>query len=292
MSSRVKLWILGAEGMLGRALLKVCVARGIDAVGSAKREADITLKENLAQKARALLPSHIVNCAAYTDVDGAEREYEKAHCVNAQGAQNAAQAAQDVGARFVHISTDYVFSGTSSTPYSEEMEALPVNAYGASKWEGERGVFLAHPDACIVRTSWLFDEGGKNFVSWLLNALKIKEEIRAVADQWGCPTYAPDLASGILDLLEHKGVFHFANPEGASRFEIAQFAFAHMQKCAIPLACQRVLSVGKEAFSAPAPRPSFSVLNTAKFTSATGKRPRLWQEALGEFLTKVHYAKL
>jgi dTDP-4-dehydrorhamnose reductase len=279
-----KLWIIGAEGMLGRAVLKICAARGISATGTGKREADITLKEVLTLKALEISPTHIVNCAAYTDVDGAQREYEKAWNINAQGAQNVAEVAQSIGARLIHISTDFVFDGMSAHSYSEEGDVQPVNAYGKSKWEGEQRILDAYPEACIIRTSWLFGSGGKNFFSSLLNWLKAKEEVSVANDQWGRPTYAPDLAYAIMDLLDQKGIFHFANYDAASRFEIAQFAFEEMRRQNIPMTCKCILPVSKESFAVEAPRPSHSILNTEKYTQVTGKQPRIWKEALKEFL--------
>ena len=282
---RLKIWIIGAEGMLGRALLKECKERGIPVEGTGRAQADVTLKEDLAALVHKIQPSHIVNCAGYTDVDKAESEYEKALNVNAQGGENIALAAASVCARFIHISTDYVFNGLSTLPYREEDKADPVNAYGKSKWEAEQRIVALCPHACIIRTSWLFGQGGKNFISSLLEGLKTKEQIYAVDDQWGQPTYAPDLAGAILDLLNQKGVFHFANPYGASRFEIAQFAYEEMKRYGENiLSCRSVSAVNKQAFPTIAPRPSYSVLNVEKYTAVTGKKPRLWKEALREFL--------
>lgn len=281
-----KIWVIGAQGLLGKALLKQCQARGIDVVGTSKQEADITCLEALQRCAQKIAPSHIVNCAAYTNVDGAETEYERAWSINAQGAEHVALAAREVDARLVHISTDTVFDGTQDRARGEDETTCPVNAYGRSKWEGEQRVQLA----CVVRTSWLFGSGGKNFLSSLLSALKTKEEMRIVADQWGKVTYAPDLAHAVLDLLDASGIYHFANAGVVSRYELAQGLFEELCGRGTPLVCKHVHPVGKEAFPLPAPRPTYSILSTDKYTHVTGKEPRHWKEALASFLDEVSHA--
>ncbi len=280
----ISLWIVGAEGLLGKALLKQCALLGISATGTGKTHADITRKECLSEKAREISPTHIVNCAAYTDVDKAETEYDNAFHVNVLGAQNIAEIARDIGARLVHISTDFVFDDSCERPFREDALPNPVNAYGKSKWEGEKCVYSVYPEACTIRTSWLFGRGGKNFFSSMIHWLQIKEHVAAVHDQLGCATYAPDLARAILDLLNERGIFHFAHSNAASRFEMAQFAYEFMQKQGIALACKQVAAVSKEAFPLAAPRPACSVLSTEKYTRITGKKPRDWQEALQEFI--------
>jgi len=281
---RKKIWIVGAEGVLGKALLKQCALFGISAVGTGKAEADITRRECLEEKAREISPTHVVNCAAYTNVDLAETEYDKAFQVNALGAQNIAETARDSGARLIHISTDFVFDDSCERPFREQAQTKPVNAYGKSKCEGEKRVHLCYPDACTIRTSWLFGRGGKNFFSSMIHWLQTKERVAAVHDQLGCATYAPDLSRAILDLLDEKGIFHFVHPNPASRFEMAQFAYVFMQKQGLALACKQVIALSKEAFPMPAARPICSVLCTEKYTRTTGKTPRDWQEALKEFI--------
>jgi dTDP-4-dehydrorhamnose reductase len=282
--NNIKLWVIGADGLLGQALLRLCADRGLCVYGTGKKEADITLKEILTVKALEISPTHIINCAAFTDVDAAQVEYEKAWNVNAKGAQNVAEMAYGINARLIHISTDFVFNGSQEKPYKEEENIQPVNAYGMSKGEGEKLVFSAHPNACVIRTSWLFGKGGKNFLSSLLDWLKTRDQISVIDDQWGCPTYAPDLAEAIIDLLDEEGIFHFANLNAASRFEIARFAFEEMRRQNISIACKNVLPVSKEVFPVIAPRPSHSILSTEKYTRVTSKRPRLWQDTLKEFI--------
>jgi dTDP-4-dehydrorhamnose reductase len=279
-----KLWILGAQGLLGRALVKECSARGIKAVGAGRQEADITSLEMLQKEANQVAPSHIINCAAYTDVDGAEKDYERAWSINAKGAEQATLVALSTKAHLIHISTDFVFDGTKNQALLEEEEASPVNAYGRSKWEGEQLVRKAYPGACILRTSWLFGSGGKNFFSSLLSAFKAKEQMRIIADQWGRVTYAPDLANAVLDLLDYKGTLHFANEGVVSRYEVACALLEKLRQSGAALQCKEIHPVSKEAFPLPAPRPSYSILSTEKYTHSLGRAPRAWREVLSAFL--------
>jgi dTDP-4-dehydrorhamnose reductase len=279
-----KLWILGAEGLLGRALVKECSERGIKAVGASRQQADITSLEMLQKEANQVAASHIINCAAYTDVDGAEKDYERAWSINAKGAEQVAIVARSMGAHLIHISTDFVFDGTKNQVLFEEEEASPVNAYGRSKWEGEQLVRKVCPDACILRTSWLFGSGGKNFFSSLLSALKTKEEMRIIEDQWGKVTYAPDLANALLHLLDYKGTLHFANEGVVSRYEVACALRQELLQSGAALQCKKIHPVSKEVFELPAPRPSYSILSTEKYTQFVGKAPRAWREVLSAFL--------
>jgi dTDP-4-dehydrorhamnose reductase len=281
----MKLWIVGAGGLLGQTLLECCRKLGIEAVGTLRSEADVVNKDQLKGKALEIVPTHIVNCAAYTDVDGAEKNKEAAFAINCDGAANLAQIAKDVGCRFVHISTDYVFDGTKKTPYSEEDLCAPINVYGESKWAGEKKVLELLPSACVIRTSWLFGPGGKSFVSSLLHHFEQKEELPVVCDQWGKPTLCSDLAEAILALLNAEGIVHFANEGGRSRFQIAQDMWEAAQRKGLRVKCRKMIPVRSSQFVTPALRPSYSMLATERYVALTGKQPRRWREAMEEFLT-------
>jgi dTDP-4-dehydrorhamnose reductase len=281
----MKLWVIGAEGLLGKAMLKQCALKDISVVGTNREQADIARRESLVAAAHKINPTHIVNCAAYTNVDKAEGEREKCFEVNADGPAYAAEIAREMGARFVHISTDFVFNDTCLSPFVEDAEPKPVNIYGQSKWEGEKRALLAYPEACVVRTSWLFGKGGKNYFSALIDKFRTQEEVSAIADQWGCVTYAPDLALAIVDLLNASGIFHFAQAQPTTRLEVAQAVWEEMQKRGLPMACQRILSACKDAAAFVAPRPTRSVLSAQKYIRITGKQPREWRDAIGDFVT-------
>jgi dTDP-4-dehydrorhamnose reductase len=245
--------------------------------------ADITDYDPLLQRARFIQPTHIINCAAYTHVDQAEKNPEIAFLVNATGAFFVAKVAKFINAHLMHISTDYVFSGDQQAPYCEEDTPCPLNMYGASKLEGENLVLDIHPSACILRTSWVFGAKGKNFISSLLPLLQNQEEIDVVQDQWGCLTYCYDLASIILhlSLIREKGMYHFVNQGVCSRFDIAKELFEKLQD---RIFCKKIVPTSASNYVNMAKRPRFNVLGTQKISKKLNKTPRHWKEALGEFL--------
>jgi len=282
-----RLLLVGAKGMLGKALHEKCRESALFVHAVGKEEMDITDPKSIERVRKEGPFTHIINVAAYTDVDGAERDFEKACRVNAEGAENLARAASTTKAHLLHISSDYVFDGTSQEACEEDKECHPVNAYGRSKREGEKRILAVYPQACILRTSWLFGEGGKNFLSSLLEGFKKKETLHVVADQWGRATYVRDLVDAILALIDATGFFHFANQGAVSRYEMAKWAFDYLREKGVSLTCQRVLPVSKEAFPLPAPRPSYSLLSTEKYTGYVGEAPRHWTQALRAFLESV-----
>jgi dTDP-4-dehydrorhamnose reductase len=281
----MKLWITGGEGVLGRALQSCCATKGISFVASSRQEADLTQSASLLEIAQRVKPTHIINCAAYTDVDGAEKESERAFAVNAEGPRHLARAALTVHARLVHLSTDYVFNGSSDRPYREEDLCDPINVYGESKRKGEQAVLEVYPQACVLRTSWLFGSEGKNFISSALRWIREKEKIEAVADQTGCPTYVHDLAEAILQVADAEGVVHFANGGPTSRYQLVQEIRDEMIKRGMAIRCSEITPVSSKQFPTPAKRPGYSALATERFAHLTGKQPRPWKEALVDYLT-------
>jgi len=284
----MKIWITGANGMLGSSLLKVCSKRGMDAVGTARSEADVCDLSQLKEKFLEIRPTLIINCAAYTDVDKAESEPERVFAVNAEGAANMARVAKEFSARLMHISTDYVFDGRGIEPYKEEGLCAPCNIYGASKWEGEKKVLEILPEACVLRTSWLFGAQGKNFISSLMRLFQEKEELQVVSDQCGRPTYCHDLAAAVFSLLNAQGIYHFANEEKRSRYEIALHLLEILKTMGIAVKCKRIVPVLSAQFPTPAPRPSYSVLDTDKYFHHTKIKPRPFGEAVREFLSDAY----
>lgn len=273
--------------MLGSALLDLCRKQGIEAIGTLRKEADVTDLFGLIEKSHIIQPTHIINCAAYTDVDGAEKNPELAFAVNAMGAGNIAQAARAVGARLIHISTDYVFNGKSSAPYQEEDICDPTNTYGHSKRAGELKVLETLPSASIVRTSWLFGSKGKNFISTVFQWLQDKEELQVVSDQCGKPTYCHDLAEAIFLLLDVQGIVHFANEGGHSRYQIALDVLQAAKNYGLPMKCKKITPVLAAQFPTPAVRPAYTVLDTNKYYHLTNLRPRPWSQVINEFLNAL-----
>lgn len=280
----MKLWITGGQGMLGKALQQYCIRKGIAHVASSRQEADLTQGASLLEIARRIEPTHIINCAAYTDVDGAESARDRAFAINAEGPRHLALAALESKARLVHISTDYVFNGRSEKPYREEDLCEPINVYGESKWAGEKSALNAFPQACVIRTSWLFGSEGKNFISSALRWLREKDEVQVVSDQSGCPTYVHDLAEAIFSVLDAEGVIHFANAGPTSRYQMAKDIRDEMVKLGISIRCKEIKPVASREFPTPAQRPAYSAMATDRFTRLTGKQPRPWKEALVDYL--------
>lgn len=278
-------WIVGSRGLLGGELCSRLECRRIPYVGTDRDDADITSWESLKETAEELRPTHIVNCAAYTKVDGAEKERESAYQINATGPLLLSRIAHEVGARLVHISTDYVFDGKGARPLVETDACGPINVYGMSKWEGEKNVLKSAPHACIIRTSWLFGRRGKNFLSQLIHWLKTEEQVCLVSDQINRPTYAEDLAEGIIDLLDAEGIYHFANGHPLSRVEIARSIQAFEKT-----RCHTIIPVLSTAFPAAAKRPLYTALDTTKVAAVLGREPRSWEEILTDYLKREIYA--
>jgi dTDP-4-dehydrorhamnose reductase len=279
----VKLLVTGAGGMLGQDVVRAGEADGDEVVALAHGDLDITDERAVAA---ALSDEHVdavVNCAAWTDVDGAESDPDGADAVNALGAGNVAQAAAHVGARLVHVSTDYVFDGDRSADepaYVESDAPGPRSVYGASKLAGEEAVTAAGGSHAIVRASWLFGVGGRNFVATMLGLGEERDEVTVVDDQIGCPTATAHLAPALLALArdaDAQGIFHVAGAGRCSWHELAVETFRQAG-----IAC-RVLPCATADMPRPAPRPAFSAL-----ASERDDAPLLppWQEGLTTYLAQ------
>jgi dTDP-4-dehydrorhamnose reductase len=281
----MKIWITGGDGFVGKAVQKRCQDEGIEFVATSHTSVDITAATELKTflKHQTGL-THLVNCAAYTDVDKAEKEPQKAYQVNTVGPELLGEAAKQNDLKMVHLSTDYVFSG-GTTPFVETDPCTPVNVYAQTKLDGERRLLEANPYACIVRTSWVFGPGGKNFVSSLFSKFKHEEKIYVSAEQKNRLTYVHDLAEVILALLCHTGIFHFANRGIVSRFEVATLMLKLVQAQGLSTPCQEVLAL--KEMPQGAKRPLYSALDTTKIEGALSKFPRPWQEAMKECLCEI-----
>ncbi|HUD71851.1 MAG TPA: dTDP-4-dehydrorhamnose reductase [Dongiaceae bacterium] len=274
--------VIGASGLLGRALTRRLEAEFPETVAATRAEADVTDRFRLEMEIERLNPTVVINCAAFTDVDGCTREPERARTVNAIGAENAARAAAASGCRLVQISTDYVFDGVGTRPYVEDDPVGPIQEYGRSKLDGERRVATAAPDHLIVRTAWLFGRDGGAFVTGIRRRALAGEPLRVVSDQTGSPTFVDDLADGIARLLrvEHRGVVHLVNRGVGSRLEMTEVILA-----ALGLAGKVAVTpvAARELFPA-ADRPAYTALSTGLYERLTGAMPRAWQQALADAL--------
>lgn len=283
-------WVAGAQGMLGREVMRVLAARGLDAIGT-DRELDLGDRDALAAFATREPFTIAINCAAYTAVDACEGKEELALRVNGAGPGHLAAVARARGAVAVHVSTDYVFDGHGHLPYVETDAVGPINAYGRTKLAGERA-FLAEDNgvgAYVVRTSWLFGAGGPNFAATMLRLFAERPEVRVVDDQSGRPTYAPDLAAALVDIAlarPEPGVYHFANAGQTTWYGFA--AAIRTEAIARGRKADAVLTkITSAEYPTPARRPTWSVLATDKITRALGRHPRPWREALANYFDEV-----
>jgi dTDP-4-dehydrorhamnose reductase len=278
--------VTGANGQLGKEIRDLARdLHDIEFFFQAREDMPLENFEMIRTVFHTVKPDVLINCAAYTAVDKAESEREIAFQVNGEavGVMAALCAAQ--GTRFIHISTDYVFNGQGTRPYLETDPTSPVNAYGASKLEGEKQAFRFDPAAAVVRTSWVYSAHGKNFVKTMLRLMGERNELKVVADQHGCPTYARDLANFVLQLAAVKawegGIWQFSNSGETTWFEFAK-AIGEMagSGCSIH-------PISTNEFPTPAKRPAYSVMNTAKAASLMGSAPRHWKEALRDCMARI-----
>jgi dTDP-4-dehydrorhamnose reductase len=262
----MKVLLTGASGQLGRCFSDRCPV-GWRILATDFDTLDITDLEQVRTIAASYQPDFIVNAAAYTAVDKAESEPQLAASINAIGPKNLAVVANEIGARLVHVSTDYVFDGQSKVPYTENAETNPLGVYGKTKRDGEVAVSQTQPDALIIRTAWVFSEYGNNFVKTMLRLANERDVLSVVADQFGCPTYAGDIAQAIIDLLSQNapgGVYHFCGDSEVSWHEFAKIIFAAALKQGRLQKTPVVNSITTEQYPTPAKRPKYSTLDCAK----------------------------
>jgi dTDP-4-dehydrorhamnose reductase len=275
----MKLLVTGAAGMLGRDVMLAAGNAGHDVVGFGRAELDITHTAALAKKFELERPDVVINCAAWTDVDGAEAAEQAAFAVNGNGAGNVAAAAAEVGASVVYVSSDYIFDGVKGAPYVESDQPAPLSAYGRTKLAGEEATVAANKRHFIVRSAWLFGIGGPNFVETMLRLAASGNEVLVVRDQVGSPTYTWHLAYGIVRLIEgiEFGIHHMAAAGQCSWYEFAREIFEQAK-----VEC-KVLSITTEEFGRPAPRPPFSALTSQREHAI---RLPTWQDGLAGYLAQ------
>ncbi len=279
--------ILGGGGMLGRAMAAEARRRGWPALALPRAVADLADRERLLYWADSFRPELVVNCAAMTQVDACESARDEALATNGEAVANAVAAAAAAGARFLHVSSDYVFDGGARDPYREDHPTAPLSVYGESKLLGERRA-LADPRALVVRASWLFGPGGPNFAATMLALVAAgRTPLRVVDDQVGCPTYTPFLARALADLAgrrEVTGIVHYRNREPVSWYA---FARAIVRLSAAGPASAEVVPVTTAEFPRPAPRPAYSVLDVGRFEAAVGRPVEPWEAGLCEYLESI-----
>ncbi len=274
--------IIGAHGMLARDVIEAFQGSH-ELVLCDHPDIDIRCADSLSPFFERHRPDWVLNCAAYTNVDGAETEPDQAFAVNAEGPGNLARACRDHGARLCHISTDFVFDGSAHEPYCETDPVNPLSIYGQSKLAGEQRIQETFDDYLIVRTSWMFGRGGKNFISTICGLAAERPELQVVDDQRGSPTSAADLAALLRCALEKnlRGIYHACNAGICSWFELAREAVA------LSGLSTRVLPVSSAQMPRPAQRPAFSAMDCSKISRASGLQIRHWREALRDYIAQL-----
>ena len=273
--------ILGVRGMLGSDLSVACAQRGCEVRGFDLPEFDVTDVDQLKEAVGGA--DAVINCAAYTNVDGAQSETELAHRVNAEAVGRLGALARDAGIWVLHFSTDFVFDGGQDRPYVETDEPNPINEYGKSKLAGERSLADSGCAGCIVRLQWTYGTHGNNFITKIIERARSGAPLKVVDDQVGAPTATTEIARATCELLEQRaeGLFHFASAGYASRFEVAQFILETLELPAELSPCR------SSDFVTPATRPLNSRFDCSKVQSRLGEPIRSWQETLESFLRRL-----
>ncbi|OPX89002.1 dTDP-4-dehydrorhamnose reductase [Pelotomaculum sp. PtaB.Bin117] len=279
----MKVIVTGAAGMLGRQVVEEYLKRGANVVPLTRRELDITDRDAVFSLIDKVGPGLVVNCAAYTNVDGAEEERDKAFAVNGLGPRYLALACRRVNAAIVHISTDYIFDGKAERPYNIYDLSNPINVYGESKYTGEAAVREIGGRFYVVRTSWLFGPGGRNFVDTILKLARGKSELKVVDDQYGTPTYTKDLACLLADLAGTGiyGTYHATNSGATTWFGLAGKVVEVAGLTAEVEPCRT------EEYPRPAARPRYSVLNPFPLKQVAGYCLPPWEDAVRRYINHV-----
>jgi dTDP-4-dehydrorhamnose reductase len=284
-----KVALIGANGMLAKMLNRLTPAH-FKISHYDLPEFDITNRQLVLTTLQSLAPDIIINCAAYTNVDGCESNEEIAHMVNGVGPGFLAEAALSVDAVLVHISTDYVFAGNSSHPYTETDPTGPRSAYGRTKLAGEEAILATGLSRFfILRTSWLYGPDGPNFVETILRLAAEREELSIVADQVGTPTCTADLVRAIFQLLADGeeqslfGIYHVSNSGACSWYEFAVEIVRIARLNCLPLNVKRINPIGTEDYPLPAQRPAYSIFSKHKYLTVTGQNIPEWQESLVKY---------
>ncbi len=282
----MRILITGASGQLGHDCVAEAERRGHKVFGFGRVELDITDHDAVNAAVQDIRPDCVLHCAAWTNVDGAEENEEACRRINVAGTQNVAEAAGAVGAKMIYISTDYVFDGRGTAPWTPEDRTGPLNAYGRSKLDGEAAVRNTLDQYSIVRTSWLYGGQGKNFVRTMLRIGSERDAVRVVDDQIGTPTYTTDLARLLVDMAESDlyGTYHAVNTGGY----ISWYDFTREIYRLAGIATT-VMPVSSEEYGAKAVRPKNSRLDTGKLTDAGFAQLPAWQDALERYLRQMNY---
>jgi len=281
----VRLLLLGGSGILGSEVLHQLQIKNYEYVAPSSSDLDIRDAESVFSFVKNFNPGWIINCAAWTNVEGAEEHFDQAYELNVGAVSNIAFAANLFGSKVIHISTDYVFDGESPRPYLESSEVNPINRYGDSKLKGENALLSVIPSSYVVRTSWLYGAKGKNFVKTIAGKASRNEKVNVVVDQVGSPTNAKDLAIGILSMVNSApegGIYNYSNEGSCSWFEFAQAIYQ-----GVGADVAQVNPISSVSLNMTAKRPKFSLLSKEKWKSAGLSAVPEWQKSLQSTLPEI-----
>ncbi|XHL96800.1 MAG: dTDP-4-dehydrorhamnose reductase [Microcoleus anatoxicus] len=287
----MKILLTGGSGQLAQELQPILLYSG-EVIAVDRARLDLSQPETIRQAIAEIQPHLVVNAGAYTAVDKAETEPELAQAVNGIAPGIIAEECEKLGATLIHISTDYVFDGSQGYPYRETDSTNPLGSYGKSKLAGEEAIRQAGNRHIIIRTAWVYGNGGKgNFVKTMLRLGKDREEIRVVADQIGSPTWTGDLAAAISQIIpqiqpEIFGTYQYTNSGVCSWYDLAIAIFEEAEKLGFPLKIKRVIPITTAEYPTPAKRPAFSVLSPVKISGILGTYPPYWRESLRQMLAR------
>ncbi|MEJ2643992.1 MAG: dTDP-4-dehydrorhamnose reductase [Gammaproteobacteria bacterium] len=284
----MKVAVTGAGGQLGTDLVRMLREAGHGVAAFDRAALDIGNAEEVRSTLAAEAPDWVVNCAAYTNVDGAESDADAAFAINRDGAAHVAAAAAACGARLLHVSTDYIFDGDRSRPWQESDPASPLGVYGQSKWAGEEAVRAALPQAVILRTAWVYGAHGRNFVKTILRLAAERDSLSVIDDQVGCPSWTRDIGTAIGALMAAgaEGTYHFTNEGVASWYDFAAAIVEEGRARGFELRA-RVQPIPTEDYPLPAPRPAYSVLSKRKIRPLLAGPIPHWRVSLRAMLEEL-----
>jgi dTDP-4-dehydrorhamnose reductase len=286
----VKFLVTGALGQLGSEVVRCFRGLGHTVVAPGKRELNLLRPDQIRQAVTDARPDWVINCAAYTQVDKAESDAATAFRINRDGAEYLAQAVSRSGGRMLHVSTDYVFDGQQDWPYRETDVTKPKSVYGRSKLAGEQAVLAALPAAIVLRTAWVYGVRGRNFVKTMLRLAATGQELRVVDDQKGTPTAAADIAQAIAGLTncDTRGVFHFTAAGETTWYGFAVAILEEARRIGFRIRTQSVVPIRTDQYPVAAPRPAYSVLDTAKIQPCLDRPVPAWRDSLRTLLQELY----
>ena len=294
MTEKPTILVTGATGQVGSALVRLAATQPVRLIALRREQLDLCDPAQTRAVCDDVDPGIVVNAAAYTAVDKAEEQAELAFAVNSEGPGRLAEWCSKRQRPLVHISSDYVFSGSSTTPFKEDDPIAPLNVYGRSKALGERNIRDTGAPYVIIRTAWVYAAAGKNFVRTMLKLGQERDELRVVNDQWGSPTHAEDIAQAIYVIIGRllsdapvRGTFHYAGSGKTTWYHFADFIFDHAERHGQRRPKLTPISTGD--FPTPARRPAYSVLDTSLYRSTFGEAPASWQYSAERALETIFY---